>query len=152
MQGANNIFFDVNNANFTIIPGVPAPSVTIASTQLLEEQCSPGNNAIDPGEQVTVSIALQNLGAIPTSNLVATLLASGGVTAPSGAQNYGALAASGAPVSRNFTFTANGSCGGNLVMTLQLQDGAAGLGNVTAASVLGGFVTNQVSFTNAASK
>ena len=149
VEGAGNIFFDVNSSNFTIIPGVPAPAVILNGTQLFTEQCSPGNGAIDPGEQITLIVFLRNLGSAPTTNLVATLLATGGVSAPSSPQNYGALTPSGTTVARTFTFTANGSCGGNLVMTFQLQDGAADLGNVTASSVLGGFVTNQVSFTNA---
>ena len=70
------------------------------------ESCAP-NNAIDPSETVTVNISLQNTGARNTTNLVATLLAVGGVTNPSAAQNYGAVPVGGASVSRPFTFTAS---------------------------------------------
>ena len=59
------------------------------------------------------------------------------MTSPSGPQNYGAVVAGGPPVCRNFTFTANGSCGGTLTATLQLQDGATNLGTITYTFTLG---------------
>jgi subtilase family serine protease len=87
-----------------------APLVISNSFTLSVESCT--NNAIDPGERVTVSIGLKNSGNANTTNLVATLQASGGISSPSGSQNYGALVAAGAAVSRFYTFTAVGSCGG----------------------------------------
>jgi subtilisin-like proprotein convertase family protein len=74
-----------------------------------------------------------NVGSGPTSNLVATLQPGGGVTNPSAAQNYGALAAGGASASRPFTFTVDPTtiCGNQITLTLQLQDAAANLGTVT---------------------
>jgi len=95
------------------------------------------NGVIDPGEMVTVSFALRNIGSANTTNLMATLLATGGVTAPSGPQTYGVVPLSGTPVIRPFTFTANGTNGGTLTATLQLQDGGASLSNVTFAFTLG---------------
>ena len=89
------------------------------------------NNAIEPGEKVTVEIGLQNTGAIGTTNLSATLLPSGGVIEPGPPQNYGALLAGNTVVLRPFTFTASPDldCGEVLTLTLQLQDGVENLGN-----------------------
>ena len=56
--------------------------------------------------------------------VVATLLTTNGVTAPSGPQNYGALADGGASVSRSFTFTANGVNGDTILATFLVQDGS----------------------------
>ena len=92
-----------------------------AGASLTVEGCTPGNGAIDPGETVTVSFALRNLGPAMT-DLVATLVQSGGVVAPSASQSYGALATD-ATASREFTFTAGGTCGGTITATLELQDG-----------------------------
>jgi len=150
VQGVANVFFDVNPANFSIVPGVPSPQVTLDSVTLSLEGCGSGNGAIDPGETVTVLVGLRNTGSANTTNLVATLLASGGVTVPSIPQNYGVLVAGGATVTLPFTFTATGSCGGSLAMGLSLQDGPANLGTVTQASVLGGFSGATASFTNGA--
>lgn len=88
------------------------------------------NNFIDPGETVTVSLCLNNPGAAATTSLVGTLQTGGGVAfvLPAAAQNYGAIPAGGGPVCRSFSFIADGACGGNLVATLQLQDGATNLG------------------------
>src|SRR5207244_2338899 len=105
--------------------------IVAAGAALLSESFSPANGAIDPGETVTVSFALQNIGSLNTANLVATLLNSGGVSISSGAQKtYGVLLHGGQAVSNSFTFAANGSPGGTLTATLQLQDGPNNLGTV----------------------
>ena len=55
------------------------------------ESCAPGNSALDPGETVTRNLPIVNDGGAgaTTTNLVATLQATGGVSSPSGPQNYG---------------------------------------------------------------
>ncbi len=110
----------------------PTAIPTVADYQFTAESCSI-NNAAEPSETVTLNISLRNTGASNTTNLTATLLPTGGVTNPSAAQNYGALNANGASVSRPFTFTAaaNLRCGDALTLTLQLNDGAESLGTVT---------------------
>jgi hypothetical protein len=115
--------------NFTLSP---APLVEDRGLVVRAESCTP-NNAIDPGENVTVDIGLQNTGEANTTNLVATLLPTGGVTNPGPPQTYGALTAHGLTVLRPFTFTAspNLECGGVISISLQLQDGAENLGTVT---------------------
>jgi len=115
----------------------PLPIIGPGSTTVTAESCAPANNAIDSGETVTVNFTLINEGTAPTTNLVATLDSTGGVSSPSGPQNYGALAADGGSATRPFTFTANGSCGGTLTATFQLQDGASNLGTVTFTFTLG---------------
>src|SRR5205814_1887120 len=72
----------------------------------------------------------------PTANLVATLLANTGVTSPSSPQTYGAIA-TGASVTKPFTFTASGVNGATITATLQLQNGTASLGTVSKSFVLG---------------
>ena len=125
------------------------PVIAMSST-LVTEGCYPTNGVIDPGETVTVNFALKNVGTANTTNLVATLLAANGVTSPSAPQTYGALAAGGAAVSRPFTFTASGSCGGTIAATFQLQDGAANLGNIGQNFSLGVFVPSTAQSTNSA--
>jgi subtilisin-like proprotein convertase family protein len=107
------------------------PVISSGTATLTAESCSPANSAPDPGETVTMDLQLSNVGTANTGNLVATLQATGGVTAPSGPQNYGALVANGAPVSKPFTFTVGTNCGQTITATLQLQDGATSLGTVT---------------------
>src|SRR5207247_2696588 len=99
------------------------PVISTTSTAVAAEGCSPTNNAIDPGETVTVNFALSNLGTSNTSNLVATLQNIGGLSGASGAQTYGALIPGDLPVSRSFSFTASGSCGSTITPTFLLQDG-----------------------------
>jgi photosystem II stability/assembly factor-like uncharacterized protein/subtilisin-like proprotein convertase family protein len=115
----------------------PVVAVAGVSSALTTENCAPANNAVDPGETVTVNFSLQNLGAVNTTNLVATLQPTGGVTSPSGPQTYGALTAGGPAVSRAFTFTASGVCNGALTASLNLQDGATNLGTATFTFTLG---------------
>src|SRR5208282_5886264 len=104
----------------TVVP--PAPQIVNAGAVLTFES-GPVNGAIDAGETVTVALALANTGSLDTANLVATLLASGGVTSPSGPQSYGALIHEGPSAARSFTFTSAAGSGGVTIATLQLQDG-----------------------------
>ena len=129
----------------TSVPPVPTPWVVASGSSLTtEESCPPPNNAIDPGERVTVSFTVGNVGSAATSNLVGTLLNTGGVTGASAAQTYGAIAAGGS-ASRPFGFAASGSCGGTLTATIHMQDGATDLGNLTYTYTLGVLTTTSYS-------
>ena len=113
------------------------PVLANAGAILTAETCTPTNGGVDPGETVTMSLALQNTGSADTTNLVATLLATGGVTSPGAPRAYGVLTPGGAAVSQPFSFTASGICGGTITATLQLQDGATNLGAVSFNIPLG---------------
>lgn len=127
-----------------------APAIAGAGATLVAESCGSGNAAIDPFETVTINLALRNVGTAPTTNVVATLQATGGVTAPSAAQSYGALAAGGAPVTNAFSFTASGDCGGTVTATVSLVDGSTDLGTVAYTFTLGGTLTTTLTNSNAA--
>ena len=118
------------------VPGTPdihaAPPAAVTA-----ESASPANNAPDPDETVTVNFPLKNFGTGATTNLVATLQASGGVLAPSGPQSYGVITPIGGTVARPFTFVADGNCGDTITATLQLQDGPDDLGTVSFTFQLG---------------
>jgi uncharacterized repeat protein (TIGR01451 family) len=147
VEGAGNVFFDLSNTNFTVLPGQPTPLLTLATATLTNETCAPGNGGIDPGETVTISVALQNVGSGTASNLMVTLRATNGVTAPGAAQDYGAVAPAGT-VARPFTFTADGSCGGTITCVFDLADGTNNLGTVQRGFVLGAFAPVALSRTN----
>ena len=117
----------------------PSPTAVVvpAGATLVAEGCPPTNGVVDPGEVVTVSFGLQDEGSAPTTNLIATLLVTNGVTAPSGPQTYGALGAGGGSVARTFMFMAAGACGETITPTLQLQDGSKNLGTATFSMTLG---------------
>jgi hypothetical protein len=116
-------------------------SIILGTPTLIGESYTPTNGIVDPDETVTFSIPLQNGGGLDTTNLVATLLATNGVFAPSGPQTYGVLTAGGAAVSRPFTFTAQAACGGTITAILQLQDGATNYGTVSFNIPVGKFIT-----------
>jgi hypothetical protein len=122
----------IGKFKFAAIAQIVADTITLTA-----ENFSPANNTPDPQETVTVNLALKNVGSISTSNLVATLQATGGVTNPSAPQSYGALIAGGGSVAHAFTFTTAGACGGKITLTLALQDSAANLGTVTFTLQLG---------------
>lgn len=121
-----------------------------ASATLSTEGNTPANSSADPGEAVTFTLGLNNIGGTATSSLTATLLPIGGVQNPSAAQNYGALPAGGAAATRLFSFKLAGGCGVSIPLVFHLQDGATDLGfaNVniplgtsTATTLNGGNVT-----------
>lgn len=113
------------------------PIIVSAGATLVAESCTPPNGVLDPNETVTVSFCVQNTGAANTVNLVGTLQATGGVTSPSGPQNYGVVVAGGPAVCRNFTLTVAGTCGGTVTASIQFQDGATNLGTITYTFTLG---------------
>jgi len=133
---------------YNAIP-LESPQIRGAGAALLDEDCPPGNNDIDPGEYVTVSLALTNAGVVAASNLTATLLGIGGVTIPGEPVFIGALAPDDPPVPVTFSFTAAGSCGGHLAVTLDLTEGGQSLGTVTFPFTLGAVSQSSGSRTNA---
>src|SRR6185436_5816316 len=118
-------------------------NLIVGAGAFIVSESGPVNNFIDPGETVTVSLGLRNVGNTPTSNLVATLQQNGNLTpqAPI-SQSYGALQPGGDAVFRNFTFTAIGANGLRLVAALSLVDGAQSYGTVAFSFTLGGAATN----------
>jgi len=101
-----------------------------AGSVLVSESFTPANHIIDPGETVTLSFAFTNSAGNNVSDLVATLLATNGITPSSPAANdYGPLNVGGPSVSRPFTFTAtNGANGQTIAATFHLQSGTNNLG------------------------
>jgi len=133
-----------NTTNVVLTINPLAPLIVASGSALASENPPPANGSLDSGETVTVSFGLRNVGTADTTDLVATLLASGGVSSPGPAQSYGALAANGPTVSRSFNFVVGGASGSTLTATLQLQDGAQNLGTVTFTFT----VSTSRSFTN----
>jgi uncharacterized repeat protein (TIGR01451 family) len=113
-----------NSASYVATVVSQSPQIINAGAVLTYES-GPINGAIDPGETVTLSLALANIGSLDTVNLQATLLPSGGVISPSGPQFYGALVHGGPAAARSFTFTSAAAPGGATIATLQLQDGTS---------------------------
>ena len=81
-----------------------------------------GSGGIEAGERVGLSFMLTNIGSAATTNLVATLRADSGVSAPSGPMTYGRLTNGGAAVAQTFTFTAAGTPGSTIRAIFDLVD------------------------------
>jgi uncharacterized repeat protein (TIGR01451 family) len=144
---------NTNNNYASVSTIVLRPMVVISplAATLTSESVQPPNGAVNPGETVGVKFLLQNNGNIPTTNLVATLQTNGGVFPLPGFNQatYGALAPGGGTASGQFMFTNNGTNGGTIIATLQLQDGTTNLGTVSFTfimPVVSTFWNNQVIF------
>lgn len=140
-------WLDPGNSGRTSISGRepnPIPQIFAAGTQLISESCVASNGVVDPGETVTVRFALQNFGGTNSVNLIATLLATNGITSPGAPQSYGTVTNNGQVVARNFSFTANGTCGDVITARLALQDGTNNRGTLSYSFQLG---TPTITFT-----
>ncbi len=122
-----------------LAPFATSPIIS-GMAKLASESCAPTNGAIDPGETVTVNLVLSNSSPAASTNLVATLLSSASVIEPTGAVSVGALVAGSDTFTAPFTFTASGTCGEQIFLVWQLQDGSDNLGNITNAFTLGSIV------------
>ncbi|MCX6925477.1 MAG: hypothetical protein NT154_20055, partial [Verrucomicrobia bacterium] len=121
---------DSSKTNYITVVN-PGPGI-ISAGATLNYESGPVNGAIDPDETVTLSLGLANDGALSTSNLIAILHTTGGVTTdttnrPCILTNfYGALPSGGGSTARGFTFKATFDSSGALVATLHCQDTSLG--------------------------
>jgi uncharacterized delta-60 repeat protein/uncharacterized repeat protein (TIGR01451 family) len=120
------VFVSPSAATLTVVE--TDGSLVVPAGSALIHESGPVNGVIDPGETVTLFFALRDSVGTNTDNLVATLLATNGVTQPSKSQTYGALVVHGPSVSRQFTFTASATNGQIISATFQLQDGSINRG------------------------
>ena len=125
-----------SNQKLTCISGVAVivpGAVTIAS-----ESCGTPNNTPEPGETLTVHLPISNVGDTSTTNLTATLQATGGVIIPNAPVNYGAISV-GATVTQAFSFTVNPGvvCGGSITLTWTIADGVLTYPSATQTYVTG---------------
>ena len=123
-----------NSATLAVTAVNPAPNIIAAGATLLSESFSPPNGTIDPGETVTLSFSFTNSGSAATSNVIAYLQPTNGVTLINplnGSQGYGALVPGGPARSNVFTFSAAGTNGGVLNALFAIQDGPIFLGTAT---------------------
>jgi hypothetical protein len=117
---------------------------SLVSTQLftltatiISESFTPTNRAVDPNEVVGLNVTVRNVGTLDASNAVVVLVATNGVSLPSNPQNYGTLVANGAAVTRLFSFTAGGPCGGFLTNLFLIQSGGTNVGRANVTWSLG---------------
>lgn len=112
-----------NSASVNVSIAPPFVAFGINRAQLLAESFSPTNGTLDPGENVSVSFFLQNIGNISNvgPGLNVSLLATNGVLAPSAPKNYGVFDPA-LVVSQTFSFTASTTNGSTITATLLLQD------------------------------
>jgi hypothetical protein len=134
---------------FDRISGVPAPA-NLLFRDGPSIVSAGANGVLDPGEVVTVALGLVNEGGpgvICTTALMGTLQASGGVTGPSGPQNYGSICSGGGPaVFRNYTFTVDPAlaCGSTVTASLALVDGATNFPMITYPFSTGNVATTNI--------
>lgn len=119
-----------NQRLFCIDPNQP---YLVGSVNYVSDNGTPANGVPDPGETVTVSLTINNIGGVASGNVVATLAASGGILNPSGPVNYGVINA-GSSASQNFTFVvpAEAPCGSEIVLTFDMNDAVPTLTNYSA--------------------
>ncbi len=155
-EGSETLNLVLTNAAGGALLGVPnSASLTLIDDELdiraigaalISESMNPSNGVIDPGETVTLQLALRNLGSINTANLVATLQTNSGVTPVTVSRTYGMLSGGGNSISQPFTFVANGTNGSVISVQLKLKDGSTDLGSVSFSFGLG---TGTILFANA---
>ena len=136
---ASSAFVGTNsNQKLLCFSGVAV--ISSGTATVVSESYPPPNGVPDPGETVSVRLPLQNVGDTATTNLTATLQATGGVTNPNPAsQNYGVLPPGGPATTKDFTFTVNPAavCGSTITLTWVINDGATNYPNVVKTFIVG---------------
>jgi hypothetical protein len=147
LNPTNGVMGSPSAATLTIKDNTGSFVVPAGSQIVSEVGAGPPNGVVDSNETVTILFAFRDAGGLNVNNLVATLLATNGVTSPSPAsQAYGPLISSGHSVSEPFTFTAEGTNGQQIAATFQLQDGT-NIGTAVFGYILG---SSTLHFTNSA--
>jgi len=148
IQGTSNIFFDVSNVSFGVIPGIPIANVVVDSITFTNETCLDFNGAVDPGETITAKIALRNTGTLNASNVMAGVISTTNVTSYTGLQLYGDLPAGGSATTQSFLMVANGNCGDSIRLLVQAAIGTNQLGIITNNIFLGGLISAVITNSN----
>jgi uncharacterized delta-60 repeat protein len=148
-NASNSVITSPNAATLTIIDNTGSFVVPAGSAIVSESGAGVPNGVIDSNETVTVLFGFRDAGGLNVANLMATLIATNGVTpTPNPAtQSYGPLISSSHSASQPFTFVAHGTNGQEIVATFQLQDGSTNIGIGVFGYQLGSTTTR---FTNAA--
>jgi hypothetical protein len=142
----NGVLLSPSAATLTIRDNSGSFVVPSGSALVSESGVGAPNGVIDSNETVTVLFAFRDAGGPDVTNLIATLLATNGVTAPSPvSQTYGPLILAGHSVSKPFSFTAQGTNGQQIVATFQLKDGLLNIGTGVFGYILG---TRTITFSN----
>jgi hypothetical protein len=132
----NAILVPPSAATLTIHDNTGSYVIPAGSTLIYES--GPTNGIIDTNETVTLLFALRDSGGNSVSNLVATLLATSGVTPVNPVTNtYGQLIYKGHSVSRPFTFTAHGTNGQQIAATFLLTNLVNNVGTNIGTAVFG---------------
>ncbi len=134
---------DPGAATLTILEN--GGSYVIPAGSQLTANSSPAdlaNGVIGSNETVTVLFAFRDSAGLNVTNLVAYLLATNGVVAPSPASRaYGPLVVYGHSASQPFSFTAQGTNGLTIAPTFQLYDNAKFIGMASFVYTLGTWTT-----------
>ena len=112
----------------------PIPLIAETAATVSAESCGV-DHAPEPGETVTIDLALHNTGRQSTDDLNVSLLSSEQILNPGPPQNYGSMAANGSEVLRPFSFTVSPGlrCGSEFDLTFSLTDETVSLGSLTVS-------------------
>ena len=131
-MGASALVINPNTG--TVVEAFDLPGTAAGASSLTVESIP--NGALDPAEVVSVSLCIVNNGGSTTGTVNGTLATTGGVTSPSGAQDYGTIGA-GASVCRAFSFTVSASCSATVTTTLGITESGGPSKNLTYAFQVG---------------
>ncbi len=112
------------SAAVTVLDNENPVALTDSGLTIVSESCLPANHRADPGETLSVDFSVRNLGIGTASNVTATLLATGGIAAPTAPVSLGDIAP-GSTVDGIFSFQVSAACGEPVTATLQVQYGSA---------------------------
>jgi hypothetical protein len=148
LSNPTNGFLEAPSAATLTIHDTSGSFVVPAGSALVSETgAGAPNGIIDSNETVTVLFAFRDAGGVNVTNLIATLLATNGVTSPSPvSRTYGPLVYGGHSVSQPFTFTAQGTNRQQIAATFLLTNavpniGTNGIGTAVFGYTLGTWTT-----------
>lgn len=142
----NGFLVPPSAAVLTILENGGSYVIPAGSQMISETNAGTPNGLIDSNETVQILFAFRDAAGLNVTNLIAYLLATNGVFAPTPAsQTYGPLTVYGHSVSRPFTFTAHGTNSFTIAPTFNLYDNAKFIGTAAFVYSIGAWTT---SFTN----
>ncbi|HMN40631.1 MAG TPA: zinc-dependent metalloprotease family protein [Phycisphaerales bacterium] len=146
IEAVGNIFFDISNANFTIVPSTPAVGFAPGGPAVVSDASGNGNanGRVDPGEsQIRLTIPVTNSGSITATGVTGTLVSNTPtVSVTTGVCTYPTLPSL-ASASNGTFYALNVSpshpCGGpiSLTLTLACDQGVGGTFGATEALPIG---------------
>lgn len=134
VRGSGNIFFDISDTNFSVIPGVPTPQFVLDPPATFSDAAGNNNGVMEPGETITITVPVMNTGDLAATVVTSTLSSmTGTVTVSMAVSTYPDIAIAATEVNDTpfqIVIDPSHECGAPVNLSLAITSSETGFTNI----------------------